>query len=88
VKESLLVFMLRAPWLRIIIVGQKPVRTHGESWAGLSGQPIELHVPTPEEWFDYGQAYKSDLTLEFVRQAHSYSDGKSALLAQLLGPAA
>ena len=86
IKESLLLTMLRASWLRIIIVGQRPLKAHGEPWAGSTSPLIELHSPTPQEWFDYGQ-YKPGLTLEFVRQAHGLSDGSSTLLAMLCGPA-
>jgi hypothetical protein len=88
VKETLLLSMIRAPWLRIVVVGQRVMKPHGEPWAGFSSQPVELCAPTPQEWFDYGQPHKPGLTLEFVRQAHAMSGGKSALLAQLLGPAA
>ncbi len=88
VKENLLLSIVRAPWLRVIIVGQHVPKPHGEAWEGSSSKPVELRPPTPQEWFDYGQPHKPGLTLEFVRQVHAYSDGKSTLLAQLLGPAA
>ena len=88
VKENLLLSVIRAPWLRVLIVGQRVPAKHGEAWEGISSDLIELRPPTPQEWFEFGKPNKPGLTLEFVRQAHEISDGKSAVLAQLLGPRA
>lgn len=88
VKENFLLAIVRAPWLRVIIVGQRVPKSHGEPWAGVSSPPVELRPPTPQEWFDYSQPHKPGVTLEFVHQAHAFCGGKSALLAALLGPAA
>jgi len=88
VKENLLLSVISAPWLRVIMVGQRVPARLGEPWAGVSSPPIELRPPTAEEWFEYGQPHKPGLTLEFVRLAHSYSGGKSSVLNQLVGPAA
>lgn len=88
VKESLLLSSVRAPWLRVIVVGQRVPSKHGEPWAAFSTEPILLRSPTPQEWFEYGQPHKPGLTLEFVQQAHEFSAGKGTLLAQLLGPVA
>jgi len=87
-KENLLLSVIGAPWLRVIIVGQRVPARHGEPWAGVSSPPIELHPPSPEEWFEYGKPHRPGLTFEFVRQVHEYSGGKSAVLDQLLGPVA
>lgn len=90
VKDSLLVATITATWLRIIIVGQQVTMPHGESWAGISSAPIELHPPTPEEWFAYGKNHSASpkFTIEFVRTAHDLAKGKGAILAQLLVPSA
>jgi hypothetical protein len=88
VKENLLLSVISATWLRVIIVGQRVPARPGEPWAGVSLPPIELRPPTAEEWFEYGQPHKPGLTLEFVRQAHEFSGGKSSVLNQLVGPAA
>ena len=87
-KENLLLSVIRAPWLRVIIVGQRVPAKHGEPWAGVSSDLTELHPPTPEEWFEYGKPHKPGITLDFVQQAHGFSGGKSTVLAQLLGPPA
>jgi hypothetical protein len=87
VKENLLLSVISAPWLRVIMVGQRVPARHGEPWADVSSPLIELHPPTAEEWFEYGRAHTPDLTLAFVRKAHKLSRGKSSLLSQLVGPA-
>lgn len=88
VKENLLLSVIRAPWVRIIIVGQRVPTKHGESWDGISSDLIELRPPTAQEWFEFGKTHKPGLTLDFVRQAHEIAGGQSAVLAQLLGPRA
>src|SRR5262249_50058847 len=65
VKENLLLSVIGAPWLRVIIVGQRVPARPGDPWAGVSSPPIELRPPTAEEWFEYGQPHRTDLTLEF-----------------------
>lgn len=85
VKENLLLSVIRAPWLRVIIVGQNVPDKRGESW-DASSTLIELTPPNPQDWFDFGKQHKPGITLDFVRQAHELSDGKSTVLAQLLGP--
>ena len=90
VKDNLLLDVIRTPWLRVIIVGQRVPTPHGEPWADVSSQPIELRLPTPEEWFTYGKSYKTapGFTLELVRNVFDLVKGKSSILAQLCGPEA
>jgi hypothetical protein len=90
VKANLLLAVVRAPWLRVIIVGQRVPTPHGESWADVSHQPIELHPPTPEEWFAYGKSHKTSpkFTLALVRALHACVNGKSSIIAQVCGPEA
>jgi hypothetical protein len=87
-KENLLLSVISAAWLRVIVVGQRIAKPHGEPWAGVSAEPVELRPPTPEEWFAYGQAHNPSpqFTIEFVRSAHTFAKGKSSVLAQLCGP--
>ncbi len=86
VKESLLLTMVRASWLRVIIVGQRVTKSHGEPWSGFTSAPIELLPPSPQEWFDFGCLHKDNLTLEIVCKVHELAGGKSSMLAQLFGP--
>ena len=59
-----------------------------EPWSGFSAEQLVLQPPSPEEWFEYAREHKPDLTLEFVRQAHTYAAGQCVVLDQLLGPGA
>lgn len=86
VKETLLISLLRAPWLRVIIIGQKVPAGFGQPWSAVSAPEIVLRSPTPEEWFQFGQSHKPSITLDLVRQVHSLCGGKIPLLAGLLGP--
>jgi TIR domain len=90
VKDNLLLDVIRAPWLRVIIVGQRVPTPYGEPWADVSPQPIVLHPPTPEEWFAYGKSYKTSpkFTLALVRDLHACVNGKSSIIAQVCGPEA
>ncbi len=85
VKENLLLAIIRSPWLRVIIAGQRVPIRHGEPWAGISAEPVLLRPPTPQEWFEYGRPHKPDLTMDFVRKAHRYSAGKATALGLILG---
>lgn len=86
-EESLLLSLPRLPWLRVIIVGQHVPSTHGEAWAAFSSSIIELNEPSPEDWFNYGKPHKPDIDFEFVRRIHQCCNGKTTVLAQVLGPA-
>lgn len=88
VKETLLLAVVSAAWLRVIIIGQRVPARLGEPWVGASSPTIELSPPSVDEWFEYGRPHKPGLTLDFVRQAHEYSGGSSSLLSQLFGPPA
>lgn len=91
VKENLLIAIIKASWLRVIIVGQQVIGKQGEPWTDVSFQPINLLPPTPEEWFDYGKSRNSspDFTIEFIRSVHACVNGKSSVIAQVCGgPAA
>jgi hypothetical protein len=87
VKEHLLVALIRSPWLRVLIAGQRIPERGGASWDAEASATIVLSTPAPEHWLAYSQPYKPGITLEFVQQAHQHSGGKPSVLAQLLGPA-
>lgn len=86
VEKQLLPSLVRAPWLRVVIVGQNVPPDAGAMWAEVARSPLDLLPPPPEDWLAYGKTYKPSITLEFVRQAHHYCNGKASTLAQLLGP--
>jgi hypothetical protein len=86
VEKQLLPTLIRATWLRVVIVGQRVPEPTGAIWGGVSTRLITLQPLPPEDWFLFGQQHKPEITLEFVRQAHQLCDGKVSVMAELLGP--
>jgi len=84
IRNSLLLAMMRCPWLRLVICGQRTVGRRGEPWESCSSDLIKLGRPTPEEWWDYGKSRHPGLTLENVRWAYESCGGQSIVLAELL----
>jgi hypothetical protein len=83
-SKSLLLAMMRSPWLRIVIAGQRTSAKVGEAWETRSSDLIQLRLPTPEEWLEYGLYRQPELTIDKVRWAYSACGGRSSVLAQLL----
>lgn len=86
IEKQLLPTLIRAAWLRVVVVGQQVPEPAGAIWQTVSSPVIKLQPPPPEEWFGFGQQNKPEITLEFVRQAFELCDGKPSILAGLLGP--
>lgn len=88
-RDSLLPRLSHADWLRVVIAGQTVPRCHNEPYSDYCAPVIELTPPSPDDWYEYGLEHKRPgITLELVRQIHTLCEGKSALLSQMLGPAA
>ncbi len=85
VNKQLLPSLIRATWLRVVIVGQRVPKRVGATWEADASPLITLKPPPPEDWLLFAQD-KPGITLEFVRQAHQYCRGKASVLAELLGP--
>jgi hypothetical protein len=88
VKDNLLVAAVTAPWLRVIVVGQRVPDAHGEPWAGDASQPFELLPPSPEDWFAYGREHNRSpqFTVELLRTIHGLVGGRASVLAQICRP--
>jgi TIR domain len=82
VERQLLPSLIRAPWLRVVIAGQRVPPFAG----AVAREPLQLVPPQPAEWFEYGKQYHPDLTLAKVEIACDLARNKASLLAQLLGP--
>lgn len=79
VEKQLLPTLIRAAWLRVVIVGQKVPKS-------TDAICLVLQPPPPEEWFLFGQQNKpGEATLEDVRLVHHLCDGRARVLAQLFG---
>ena len=87
VEKELLVRVIRAPWLRVVITGQRVPESIGAVWNLVACATLDLKPPPPVEWFDFGKQHRPDLRLEEVETACRLAKDKASLLAQLLGPA-
>ena len=87
VLDDLLLRVVSAPWLRVIILGQRVPHPSGEPWAEDS-RIVRLLPPTAEEWYAFARAHNAspELTFELVQKVHQVTNGKSSVLAQILRP--
>lgn len=85
VEKQLLPGLVRATWLRVVITGQRVPKLAGTIWEADSCPLIELTLPPPSDWFEYGRRHNPDLALADVEAACRLTD-KATVLAQLLGP--
>ena len=88
IERIFLPTLLRATWLRVILLGQSIPSRNGALWESIAANPIRLNTPGPEHWYEYGRVQRPDegITLEFVTDVHRLANGKPSLLATLLGP--
>jgi len=87
VEEVLLPHVISARWLRVVIIGQTVPVPIGSVWESVATGPLILQSPGPEDWLAYGRANRGEtVNLELVTQVHRLADGKSSILAGLLGP--
>lgn len=87
VEKELLTRLIRAPWLRVVIAGQRVPESVGAVWGAVARAALEVKPPPPAEWFDFGKQHRPDLKLEEVETACRLAKDRATLLAQLLGPA-
>jgi hypothetical protein len=87
IERVLLPHLVSARWLRVVITGQSVPARAGSIWEEMAGSTLTLQLPGPEDWLAYGRANRGDtVSLEFVAQAHQLGQGRSSVLASLLGP--
>jgi hypothetical protein len=87
IERVLLPHLVTARWLRVVIIGQSVPTRVGSTWESVAASTLTLQLPGPEDWLPYGQANRGDIVdLEFVTLVHQLSEGKSSVLASLLGP--
>lgn len=86
VEKSLLQSLIRATWLRVVIAGQQVPDSTGAVWATVACPTVQLELPPPADWYDYGKRHRPNLKLEEVETVCNLARGKASLLAQLLGP--
>jgi hypothetical protein len=84
--EVVLLGLMRAPWMRVVIVGQKVAPSIDQVWSDFSAPEVVLKQPSAQEWFEYGRRHDPDITLGEVEFVLKKSQGRAGMLAQLLGP--
>jgi hypothetical protein len=86
IQRVLLAHLVPANWLRVVVIGQSAPDRIGQTWESFA-DTLDLTVPGPEDWFEYGQRNRGDeVTLELVTRVHRLAAGKAGTLAGLFGP--
>lgn len=86
VEKTALLAVPRAPWLRIIIAGQRVPERTGAPWAHCAAPVIQLRPLAWRPWYRYGRLHWPDLTEEEAQKFHKRFKSKPPLLAQIFGP--
>jgi hypothetical protein len=87
IEGVLLQYLVSATWLRVVVIGQSVPTRAGTTWESIAANKITLRSPGPEDWFEYGRAYRGEeVDLNFVTKVHQNADGRATLLAAILGP--
>ena len=86
IERLLLHELVTARWLRVVILGQQVPEGTGQLWSDISSRPVDLSVPSAEDWYEYGCEHcdDQDLELDFVEKAHRRAGGRPAVLATLI----
>lgn len=86
IERELLTRLVRTPWLRVVIAGQRVPKSTGTVWSSVAREAVVAKPPPPTDWFNYGKQHKPELKLEDVETICRMAGEKAGLLAQLLGP--
>ena len=78
IEKQLLPSLIRARWLRVVIVGQRVPEVVAATLGTVSSPVIKLQPPPPKDWFLFGQQHNPEITLEFVSRAYGYAAGRPA----------
>jgi hypothetical protein len=88
VEKELLPSLVRATWLRVVIVGQRTPQQVGAIWEPEAAPVIVLEPPPAADWYAYAKPHRPDLTLSDVETVCRLALNKASILSQLFGPAA
>ena len=88
VDEHFLSVCVRSDWLRIVISGQRLPSIDDDPAVAMWVRHVELSPPTVDDWFRFGQAFRTDLPREFVASAYALCDGRGPMLAPTARPCA
>jgi len=86
IEERVLLEIPRAPWLRVIVAGQRVPQISGTAWAGHAAPILQLEQLKWEDWYHYGCRHHPNLTEDFAQQLHRVTKGRHTHMSQVLGP--
>ena len=86
VEDELFHELEDAPWLRVVVAGQRLPRFGDGSAIASIARTIEVRAPTVEDWQQYADRYRPGVSPEAVRTAYDFAGGRATLMAQLFGP--
>jgi tetratricopeptide (TPR) repeat protein len=85
-ETQLLPTVIRSPWLRVAVLGQRVPERAGAIWESVCSPIVVIDRPSAEDWFEYSREFRSGISVDFVRSAYSLSNGKPSILDELLRP--
>jgi hypothetical protein len=88
VEKELLPALVRAMWLRVVIVGQRTPERVGAIWEPEAAAVIVLEPPAVADWYAYAKQHRPDLTFSDVETGCRLGLNKATTLSQLFGPVA
>jgi hypothetical protein len=88
VEDGALIEVIRAPWLRVVVAGQRTPGIIGKPWAAVSEPLQKIEPPGWRDWHRYGSLHKPGIVTEdFVERLHTLVNGNPSALRTYLGPA-
>ena len=74
--------LLRAEWLRVVVLGEHVPSPHDGIWESITALPMTLELPDAKAWLEYGRALRPDvgIDLDFVSRAHDLTHGRPSPL--------
>ncbi|HZJ65657.1 MAG TPA: SEFIR domain-containing protein [Kofleriaceae bacterium] len=72
--------------LRVVTAGQTAPRRYLAPWEAEALGPIDLQAPTEDDWYAYALRHRPGVARDFVTNLFTMVNGRSPLLAQVLGP--
>jgi TIR domain len=87
-EKELLPSLVRATWLRVVIVGQRTPERVGAIWEPEAAPVTMLEPPPAADWYAYAKPHRPDLTLSDVETGCRLAQNRASILSQLFGPAA